>query len=115
MQVASWSILFAVVSGFVSSAWAQDADEVRKGHDLAAIVCSNCHVAAADQRYTPILNPPAAPFVSIAERKDTTAKSLETFISTTHRGLDNPSGMPNPYLSAEQTQQVVAYILSLRK
>jgi len=102
----------------VNAAWAQEAgsaDEVRKGHELAAIVCSNCHLAAADQRYNPILNPPAPSFASIAQRENLSAASLRNFVTTTHRGLDNPSGMPNPYLSDEQAQQVVAYILSLRK
>ena len=112
------SMCFVVIFMAVSAAWAQEAgnaDEVRKGHELAAIVCSNCHVAAADQRYNPLLNPPAPSFVSIAQRKNISAASLRNFVTTTHRGLDNPSGMPNPYLSDEQAQQVVAYILSLRK
>jgi mono/diheme cytochrome c family protein len=91
------------------------ADDVRKGHDLAALVCANCHVAAADQRFTPVLNPPAPSFESIAQRSGTTAESLEKFMTTTHRGLDNPGGMPNPYLMDYQVKQVVAYMLSLRK
>ena len=91
------------------------ANEVNKGHELAAIVCSNCHLAAADQRFPPILNPPAPPFTSIAQRKDVTAESLAKFITTTHRGLDNPSGMPNASLADYQVKQVVAYLLSLRK
>ena len=40
---------------------------------------------------------------------------LENFITTTHRGLDNPSGMPNPSLLDYQVKQVTAYLLSLRK
>lgn len=102
----------------VCAASAQDgnsADEVRKGHDLAAVLCANCHVAASDQRFAPILDPPAAPFAEIAQRKDITADSLEKFMMTTHRGLDNPKGMPNPYLMDYQVKEVVAYLLSLRK
>ena len=91
------------------------ADDIRKGHDLAALVCGNCHVAAADQRFTPVLNPPAPSFESIAQRPGTTAESLEKFMVTTHRGLDNPAGMPNPYLMDYQVKEVVAYMLSLRK
>lgn len=92
-----------------------DADTVRKGHDLAAIICANCHVAASDQRFAPLLNPPAPSFASIAQRPDTNADMLQKFLTTTHRGLDNPKGMPNPYLMDYQVTQVVAYILSLRK
>ncbi len=102
----------------VFSAWSQEgntADEVRKGHQLAAMLCANCHVAAPDQPFMPILNPPAASFDSIAQRKDLTADWLQNFMTTTHRGLDNPKGMPNPYLADYQVKQVVAYLLSLRK
>ena len=54
------------------SAFAQPGaqDEVQKGHQLAATICAVCHVAAADQRYPPIMKPPAPSFVSIAQRMD---------------------------------------------
>lgn len=100
------------------SAWGQvgnTADDVRKGHDLAVTVCATCHVAAPDQIYEPMMKPPAPSFQSIAERKDINANSLQKFMSTTHRGLDHPLGMPNPELMDYQMKQVVAYILSLRK
>lgn len=116
MRTAStWLVVFLMA---VCSARAQErdtADDVRKGHELAAMLCSNCHVAAPDQLSMPILNPPAASFASIAQRKDLNAESLEKFVATTHRGLDNPKGMPNPYLVDYQVKQVVAYLLSLRK
>jgi len=99
-------------------AWAQagDAsDEVRKGHHLAALVCAICHVAAADQPYEPVLRPPAPSFASIAQRMDLDAAKLQKFIATTHRGLDEPNGMPNPELLDSQVKEVVAYLLSLRK
>jgi len=102
----------------VCSAWGQDAssaDDVRKGHQLAIMVCAFCHVAAPDQARMPILNPPAPSFESIAQRTDISAEWLEKFISTTHRGLDNPSGMPNPSLLDYQVKQVAAYLLSIRK
>ena len=87
-------------------------DEVQKGHQLAATICAVCHVAAADQPYPPIMQPPAPSFTSIAQRMD--AESLTKFVATTHRGLDTPKGMPNPQLMDYQIKQVVAYILSLR-
>ena len=91
------------------------ADDLRTGHRLAIMVCAFCHVAAPDQANMPILNPPAPSFESIAQRTDVTADWLENFITTTHRGLDNPSGMPNPSLLDYQVKQVTAYLLSLRK
>jgi mono/diheme cytochrome c family protein len=102
----------------VCSAWGQDAtpaDNVRKGHQLAIMVCGNCHVAAPDQAHKPILNPPAPSFESIAQRTNISADWLEKFITTTHRDLDNPTGMPNLLLVDYQVKEVVAYLLSFRK
>jgi len=94
---------------------AQNSDEVAKGHYLAVMVCSICHVAAPDQEHPPMMKPPAPPFAEIAQRPDVTEASLTKFIATTHRGLDHPAGMPNPDLADYQIKEVVAYILSLRK
>ena len=113
--LAIWTVVFSAVVG---SAWAQDgntAEDVSKGHQLAAMLCGTCHVAAADQPFEPILQPAAPPFTSFAQRKDVTPDWLKKFLTTTHRGLDNPKGMPNPYLTDYQVTQVVAYIMSLRK
>jgi cytochrome c1 len=116
MRIAStWFVVFWMA---VSLAWGQEgntADDVRKGHELAATSCSMCHVAAPDQPFMPIFDPPAPSFESIAQHKDINATSLQTFITTTHRGLDSPKGMPYPYLADYQVKQVVAYLLSLRK
>ena len=102
----------------VCPAWGQEhssADDVRKGRELAVRICGNCHVAARDQPYKPILRPPAPSFESIARRKTINADSVQTFLTTTHKGLDKPKGMPNPELLDYQVKQVTAYLLSLRK
>ena len=99
-------------------AWAQmvnSADTARKGHDLATVACSNCHQVAVDQRVAPLLVRPAPSFDSIAQRSDINADVLEHFIITTRRSVDHPTSMPNPYLLEYQVQEVVTYILSLRK
>jgi cytochrome c1 len=88
---------------------------VLNGRKLAVLICANCHVAARDQPYEPILRPPAPSFESIAQRKTINANWLHTFMTTTHRGLDNPNGMPNADLLDYQVKQVTAYLLSLRK
>ena len=92
----------------------QDAD-VQAGHKLAIVVCANCHVAAPDQPNDPILRPPAPSFASIAQRESVTADWLQNYMKTTHRGLDNPNGMPNPQLLDFQIRQVSAYLLSRHK
>jgi cytochrome c1 len=110
--------LVALWIGIRSTAVGQEttsANHLRKGHRLAIMVCAFCHVAAPDQARMPILDPPAPSFESIAQRTDVTAEWLEKFISTTHRGSDYPSGMPNPPLLDYQVKQVTAYLLSPRK
>jgi len=111
-----------VLGGTGSAARAQGGDGandaanmVAKGHHLAVVVCSICHVAADDQPTAPILHPPAPPFAAITQRKDVDAASLTKFLTTTHRNIDTQKGMPNPDLADFQVQQAVAYILSLRK
>jgi mono/diheme cytochrome c family protein len=111
----TWLVVFWMA---FSPTWAREAttaDDVREGHFLAITLCSTCHVAGADQPEEPIMQPPAPSFESIAQRKDVNAASLQNFINTTHRGLDNPKGMPNPSLPDYEVKPVVSYILSLRK
>jgi len=112
--------VFALFAFFVAArlAWTQekpDSNDVPAGHRLAIPICASCHVAAQDQPNDPILRPPAESFVSIAQRKSFTAEWLQSYLKTTHRGLDNPKGMPNPDLSDLQAKQVATYLLSLRK
>lgn len=90
-------------------------DDVENGHHLAALICSNCHVAGPDQLVDPILRPPAPSFESIARRSTTSSDTIRTFLATTHRDISNPAGMPNPELLDFQVRQVTAYLLSLRK
>ncbi len=114
LHLVSLLILF-MTAGAAFAQQTQNADDMRQGHQLAAMLCAQCHVAAADQRFMPDLNPPAPPFTTIAQRPDLSADWLKTYLATTHRGLDNPKGMPNPYLADYQVRQVTAYLLSLRK
>jgi mono/diheme cytochrome c family protein len=114
-RTSTWLVALWIGVCSASGQEAASADDSREGHKLAIMVCGFCHVAAPDQARMPILNPPAPSFESIAQRTDISAEWLENFISTTHRGLDNPSGMPNPSLLDYQVKQVAAYLLSLRK
>jgi mono/diheme cytochrome c family protein len=108
---------FSVCGVVVGSARAQDAatNDVQEGHRLATLICSACHVAARDQPFEPILRPPAPTFESIAQRSSITADSVRMFLSTTHRDISSPNGMPNPQLLDYQINQITAYLLSLRK
>ena len=84
-------------------AWAQTvnaADTVRKGHDLAAVACSNCHQVAVDQRARRAGRPaPASP---------------APCISFFRHGAAWITAHAEPYLLEYQVQEVVLN-LSLRK
>jgi mono/diheme cytochrome c family protein len=111
-------IAVIVAGGLILAAQAQDAPgapDLRAGKSVALNICSACHVVAPDQSTAPLLRQPAPSFDSIANRSTTTTQSLRGFIANTHSGLRNPAGMPNPELTDDQTTQVVAYILSLRR
>jgi mono/diheme cytochrome c family protein len=114
-RISTWLVALWIGVCSASGQEATSTDDLRKGHQLAIMVCAFCHVAAPGQARMPILDPPAPSFESIAQRTDINAEWLKKFISTTHRGLDNPSGMPNPSLLDSQIRQVTAYLLSLRK
>lgn len=89
---------------------------VARGEKLARLLCPACHVVAADQEFRPILRQQTPSFAEIAGRPDTTAQSLQRFITTTHWDeYKIPMQMPDPGLSKAELTAVTAYILSLRK
>src|SRR5271167_15501 len=116
MRILSTLLLIFWITG--SPAWDQaidTADEVVKGHHLAIMLCTACHVVAPGQPYPPTRHPPAASFQSIAQRAGTSFDSLSNFLTTSHQGLDNRNGMPDPVLADFQIKEISAYLLSLRK
>ncbi len=101
------------------SAMATDAASVRvpvqRGEALAQERCSACHIVAEKQEYPSLLRYPAPSFRSIANRPETSAKTLRLFVSTTHWDLKAvPITMPNPELSYTERTAVISYILSLK-
>jgi mono/diheme cytochrome c family protein len=84
------------------------------GEFVALQLCSYCHVVSPDTRYRPELEPAAPSFQSLADNPKNTAAILAHFVTTTHWNETGPMKMPNQSLSGEETQAVVAYILSKR-
>ena len=82
-----------------------DGDPV-SGRSLATTLCSSCHhilpMAVPDKA-----DPPS--FQSIADLPSTTGISLNVFLHSNHRN------MPNLILSSTQSNDLIAYILSLKK
>ena len=85
---------------------AQDTD-VAAGHAFARNACQPCHAVEAEQR-TPrrIVIGPA--FRDVANTSGMTATAIRVFLRTSH------PKMPNLILTPEETDDVIAYILSLR-
>ena len=81
-------------------------DSAAAGHRLAGAWCQECHAIEA----TPTRKTTAAPdFADIASRPSTTALSLKVFLRTSH-----PS-MPNIVIAPDQADDLVNYILSLKR
>jgi mono/diheme cytochrome c family protein len=80
--------------------------DAASGRQIATNLCSSCH------RVLPMTlsdkgDPPS--FQSIAELPSTTGLSLKVFLRSNHKNL------PNLILSEAETDDVIAYILSLKK
>jgi mono/diheme cytochrome c family protein len=75
------------------------------GASLAREVCAKCHVVAEDQMIDPAVGPS---LLEVAEDPATTELSLRAFLQTPH-----PT-MPNLMLTPEETDDIVAYLLSLK-
>jgi len=109
--MAAWCL----TSGLASGQEIGSTEDIRQGHRLASELCSICHIATPDQATLPVMHPPAPPFATILRRKDLTAEWLTNYLKTTHRGLDEPEGMPNPDLADFQIKQIVAYLMSIHQ
>jgi cytochrome c len=76
------------------------------GHRLADAWCNECHAIEAMTAG----NADAAPaFAAIANQPSTTELSLKVFLRTSHRS------MPNLVIAPDQADDLVNYILSLKR
>jgi mono/diheme cytochrome c family protein len=90
----------------ISPAWGQDLPgDVNAGKQVAAGWCAACH--RVDSNVGIVDGAPD--FYSIANLPSTTALSLKVFLETSH------DQMPNFRLTQRETDDVIAYILSLKK
>jgi mono/diheme cytochrome c family protein len=76
--------------GLDARAWADEASEARAGQELAAKVCSPCHVVAET---------PGPPFAEIAKGERGAPEALRDFLHATHSNMSHPGAMPNPELT----------------
>jgi cytochrome c len=111
MIFATWKFLsrLAATLGLMLAALqplaAQNAPgSVEAGRRLASQWCSGCH--AVEPKTVGLF---AADFAEIAKVPSTTALSLKVFLRTSHRN------MPNFILQPDEANDIVAYILSLKR
>jgi mono/diheme cytochrome c family protein len=79
---------------------------VQRGSEYAQQVCASCHAVRLQDPESPIAE--ATPFKMIADRPEMTRLALQVFLQSPH-----PT-MPDLMLSAEDADNVIAYILSLK-
>jgi len=96
-------ILVAIL--FAASAQADDLGSAARGETLAREVCAECH-AVAPGEVSPRTD--ATAFAEVADLASTTRQSLFVFLNTPH-----PT-MPNLVLEPQESDDLIAYILSLR-
>jgi mono/diheme cytochrome c family protein len=84
---------------------AADRTDVTVGQELSRAWCSECHQVEPGRILGPYSNVPS--FTEIAGQSSSTAASIRAFLATPH-----PT-MPNLKLTPAETDEIVAYILSL--
>lgn len=91
----------------VESAPAQEFGDARKGRALAREVCGECHAVGRQNLRSPNSRSPS--FAAVAATPGMTSTALNVILHTSHRS------MPNIILNSEQTANITAYILSLKR
>lgn len=99
--------MLAIIAGMVlvSSAVLAQTGDPEPGRRLAVSDCSDCH--AIDGRTA--AGKPGPSFAAVAQMMSTTSLSLHVFLQTPHEK------MPDYQLTARQIDDIVAYILGLRR
>ncbi len=86
---------------------AADGTDVARGHELARAWCTECHQVEPGRLLGPYSDVPT--FTAIARQTSTTESALRAFLATPH------PNMPNLKLTPDDTNEIVDYILSLRR
>ena len=104
----AWAFLsVATVSSCVRPAIGQEFGDARAGLMYAQLVCSECHAVNPNQTVSP--NARLASFERIANTPGVTATALTAWLTTSHKD------MPNLIIPVRDRDNLIAYILSLKK
>jgi mono/diheme cytochrome c family protein len=86
---------------------AQEMGDAEAGFRYADQVCGECHAVRAGESKSPHTQAPS--FEIVADTSGMTGMALRVWFRTAHRS------MPSLVLSKENTDNVIAYILTLKK
>jgi mono/diheme cytochrome c family protein len=100
-------VTFLALSVVVGPVHAQGIGDPQEGFALAQQVCSECHAIRKGLARSPNSRSPT--FIELATAPGMTAAALLVALTTPH------AGMPMFMLTAEQREDVIAYILTLRE
>lgn len=95
-------------TGLSGSAFGEnDPGDAGRGAAYAQRVCADCHAVLSGEEMSP--NPDAPSFQKVAETSGMTHRALVVWLQSSH-----PT-MPNIMLEAADRDDVIAYIMSLKK
>ena len=100
-------VLVLMTGAFATAAVAEESGNAKEGLVFAQSVCAECHAVHDGERASPKAQAPS--FTTVANTPGMNAMALEVWFQTPH-----PT-MPNLKFSNEDSDNVIAYILSLRK
>jgi len=95
----------ALTASILTAAGQEQRGNIASGRSLAQRWCGNCHEVSAA---VPPARAGVSPFADIARLQSTTALSLRVFLRTSH------ADMPNIQLTEAESDDLVAYVLSLK-
>ena len=100
-------VLGLTIGAFATAAVAEERGNAKEGLVFAQSVCAECHAVRGGERASPKAQAPS--FTIVANTPGMNAMALEVWFQTPH-----PT-MPNLKFSNEDSDNIIAYILSLRK
>jgi mono/diheme cytochrome c family protein len=101
------ALVFAALPLALGESSAQEFGNPVRGRAYAAQLCSDCHQTEPGAGRSPAFNAPS--FASVSKTKGMTAMALGVWLQTSH-----PT-MPNIKLKPETMDDIIAYILSLKR
>lgn len=112
-----WGLSLLLAGASPAIAAPDDTAMIRGGRTVANTVCIACHIVSPNQTLVPLYQHRLPTFDEIANRRDTTAESLrERMASASWHNYALPQTLsPMARISARDRDQVIAFILSLRR